>query len=263
MQQDLVSVIMPSFNTGTIIRDSIVSVLTQTYHNLELLITDDNSTDPETIGILKEYAEKDARVKVFFLNANGGAGKARNNSIKHAKGRYIAFCDSDDMWMSDKLEKQIAFMKEHKCCLSFSSYNICLHDGRLTNKVVKAPAILTLREEKHDNKIGCLTAVYDTAHYGKFYMPELRKRQDWALFLTIMKTCGVAYGIAEPLAIYRKVPGSISSNKMKLVKYNAEVYKTVFGYSTVKAYIYLIFVFLPSYFTKRMKTRKQNNNENS
>ena len=113
-RKDLVSVIMPSYNASRYIGASIDSILGQTYRRLELLISDDHSTDPETIELLKHYAEKDKRVRIFLLPENNGPGYARNNSIREARGRYIAFCDSDDRWMPEKLEKQIAYMKKHK-----------------------------------------------------------------------------------------------------------------------------------------------------
>lgn len=248
---------MPSYNTGKIICESIDSILSQTYANLELLISDDHSSDAETINILKDYANKDSRVKVFFLEENGGAGIARNNSIEHATGRYMAFCDSDDQWLPDKLERQLAMMKEKDCCLSFSSYFTCSHDGEVNGTVI-APKTLTLSQEKRDNKIGCLTAIYDTSKYGKFFMPTIRKRQDWALFLTILQKCYVAYAVQEPLAIYRKVPGSISSNKLNLIKYNAAVYQEVFGYSKLRSYFYVITLFLPTYFIKCIRNKINN-----
>lgn len=250
-KKELVSVIMPSYNTSKYIGASIESVLGQTYRKLELIITDDHSTDPETIELLQQYAEKDKRVRLFLLPENNGAGFARNNSIREARGRYIAFCDSDDRWFPDKLEKQVAFMKQKKCCLSYSSYLVCgaadQHKG-----IVIAPSRLTLPDLKRDNKIGCLTAIYDTRPYGKFYMPTIRKRQDWALFLNILKTCGEAYGMIEPLAIYRRMPGTLSADKLRLVAYNARVYNHVFGYPMPLAYLYLFFIFLPTYFTKKM-----------
>lgn len=257
MTEDKVSVIMPSYNTGKMIRESIDSILSQTYRNIELLISDDHSSDAETINILKEYAQKDSRVKVFFLEKNGGAGIARNNSIQQATGRFIAFCDSDDRWLPEKLERQLAFMKEKECCLSFTSYFTCTYDGTINGKVI-VPKTLTLSQEKRDNKIGCLTAIYDTSKYGKFYMPTIRKRQDWALFLTILRKCQLAYALQEPLAIYRNVPGSISSNKLNLIKYNAKIYKVVFGYSNFQAYAYLALFFFPTYFTKKFQTWMNN-----
>lgn len=243
---------MPSYNTGKMICESIDSILSQTYSNIELLISDDHSSDAETIGILKDYANRDQRVKVFFLNKNEGAGVARNNSIQHSTGRYIAFCDSDDRWLPDKLEKQVALMKEKDCCLCHSSYFTCNYDGKINGQVI-APQKLTLSQEKKDNKVGCSTAIYDTTKFGKFFMPSIRKRQDWALFLNILKKCHKAYAIQEPLVIYRKVPGSISSGKLNLIKYNAKVYQEVFGYSKLHSYAYLLCIFMPTYFTKKIQ----------
>lgn len=242
---------MPSYNASKYIGESIDSILKQSYRNLELLITDDHSTDPDTLDLLRSYEKKDPRVRIFLLPENKGAGFARNNSIREAKGRYIAFCDSDDRWLPDKLKKQVTYMRKTGCCLCFSSYLVCngvgLHKG-----IVIAPSELTLTDLKHDNKIGCLTAMYDTKPYGKFFMPTIRKRQDWALFLTILQKCRVAYGMVEPLAVYRKTPEGLSRKKLKLIKYNAKVYQHVFGYSTLISYLYLTFIFLPAYFTKKV-----------
>ncbi|MCD8236519.1 MAG: glycosyltransferase [Prevotellaceae bacterium] len=249
MEQELVSVIMPTYNAAKYLRGSIESILSQTYSNWELLISDDASTNPETKEILEYYQKKDSRIRVFFLPRNLGPACARNKSIIEARGRYIAFCDSDDRWMPQKLEKQIKFMQERKCCLSYTSYFECDENNKI-NGVVIAPKSINLKSLKHDNKIGCLTAIYDTTMYGKFLMPTIRKRQDWALFLTILKECKIAYAIKEPLAYYRKVKNSVSYDKTALLRYNMQVYRMIFGYSKSKAYMYMYTVFLPSYFYK-------------
>lgn len=252
MSQELVSVIMPTYNTGKFLSKSIESVLNQTYTNLELLITDDGSID-ETLTILEDYAQKDPRVKVFCLEKHQGPGHARNNSIQEAQGRYIAFCDSDDRWMLEKLEKQIQFMQEKQCALCYSSYIIC-NDKNEETGIFCAPETISFSMMKRDNKIGCLTAIYDTQLLGrKYYMPPLQKRQDWALFMDIMKQCHKAYGITEPLAWYRHHDDSISSNKFALIPYNIKVYETILGYSPVKATLYFLFFFLPTYFMKVLK----------
>jgi len=248
-QDELVSVVMPTFNSGRYLKESIESVLNQTYSNLELLLTDDSSTDEETRQMLKDYMHRDSRIRIFLRPHNVGPGGARNYSIEKARGRYIAFCDSDDRWMPHKLERQVAFMQERGCCLCYSAYLTCDMGGRVSG-IITAPSRLSLNALKRDNKIGCLTAIYDTRTYGKFYMPLIRKRQDWALFLKILKRCHYAYGIQEPLAYYRLTPASVSHKKMGLMKYNALVYRKVFGYSVLQAYAYLYCVFLPNYFIK-------------
>lgn len=252
MKKDLVSVIMPTFNASSFLADSIDSILGQTHKNLELLITDDCSTDG-TREILKQYAAKDSRVKVEFLKDNSGPGVARNRSIERAQGRYIAFCDCDDRWFPEKLEKQIKHMTKHDCALCSTSYLLCDENGKVTGINI-SPEILTLREMKCDNKIGCLTAMYDIQRLGhKFFMPAIRKRQDWALFLNIIKECQVCYCLTEPLAYYRQRSGSVSSQKLSLVKYNVHVYETVFGYSWLKANLYFLFCFMPTYYLKVLK----------
>lgn len=252
MRPELVSVIMPTFNASKYLADSIESILSQTYTNLELLITDDCSTD-DTRNILKEFSERDKRVKVKYLKENSGPGVARNRSIERAKGRYIAFCDCDDRWMPDKLERQIAHMRKHDCALCSSSYLICDENDKITGVNI-SPSHVTLGMLKRDNKIGCLTAIYDIKRLGhKFYMPAIRKRQDWALFLNILKECQICFCITEPLAYYRQRVDSVSSNKFSLVKYNVNVYETVFGYTRLRAYLYFFLIFMPTYYAKVLK----------
>ena len=255
MNGELVSVIMPTFNAGKFLADSIDSILAQTYTNLELVITDDCSTD-DTVAILQQYAEKDSRVKVEVLETNSGAGIARNKSIERAKGRYIAFCDCDDRWFPEKLEKQLQHMTKHDCALCSSSYLICDENNEVTGINI-SPNHLTLSDMKRDNKIGCLTAIYDIQRLGhKYYMPAIRKRQDWALFLNILKDCQICFCVTAPLAYYRQRKESISSQKFSLVKYNVNVYQTVFGYTKLKAYLYFIFLFLPTYYCKVLKRKR-------
>lgn len=255
INQELVSVIMPTFNASKYLADSIESILNQTYTNLELLISDDCSKD-STKEILDRYVKKDSRVKVEYLETNCGSGIARNKSIERANGRYIAFCDCDDRWIPEKLEKQIAHMNRKDCALCSSSYLICDENNQVTG-ISLSPKHLTLGMMKRDNKIGCLTAIYDIKRLGhKFYMPAIRKRQDWALFLNIMKECQICFCVTEPLAYYRQRKGSISSNKLSLIKYNVDVYQTVFGYTKIRAYFHFLFSFMPTYLLKILKRQR-------
>lgn len=252
----LVSIITPTFNSSKYITECIDSVSKQTIQNWELLITDDCSTD-NTWDIISKYSNQDSRIKVFRLDQNSGAAVARNKSIENAKGRFIAFLDSDDMWFPNKLEKQIEFMKEKKCALSYSSYMTCNNESETTGIIV-CRNYETFSSSKKNNNIGCLTAVYDTEKVGKVYMPLLRKRQDWGLMLRILEMCDVAYGIKEPLAIYRHSSNSISSNKSSLIKYNLLLYQEVLGWSFIHAYIYFIIVFIPNYIFKKLKIKMYN-----
>ena len=250
---DLVSVIMPTFNSGHLLKDSIDSILSQTYHDVELLITDDNSTDPTTLSILRKYKDEDERVDILFLDTNHGPGYARDQSILRARGRYIAFCDSDDRWFPEKLERQIAFMNEKQCALCYTSYILCDINSQ-EKGIVIAPESITFDQLKHDNRIGCLTAIYDTQKLGKKYqMPHIRKRQDWGMFLNILRDCHIAYAITEPMAYYRIREDSVSRKKLGLIKYNIRIYRRVLGFSALKANAYFYFIFLPTHFMKLSK----------
>lgn len=254
MQNDLVSVIMPTYNAARWVAASIDSILNQTYRHLELIITDDCSTDG-TRDILQRYSEADPRVKVILQRQNSGAGHARNTCIRHAGGRYLAFCDSDDRWMPTKLEKQLAFMKQKDCCMVFSSYTTCNEEGEETGIVI-APARQSLFQTKCDDKIGFLTCIYDTAKTGgKMLMPVQRKRQDYAYVLQILQKCRYAYSLKEPLACYRIHSDSISSNKFSLIKYEIETWQTVFGDSRLHAWLFLICCFAPAYVLKKITVR--------
>ena len=247
---------MPTYNSGNFLEESVESILNQTYHNVELLITDDASTDAATIQMLKDLSSRDKRVDVVFLKENRGPGYARNQSIARAKGRYIAFCDSDDRWSTDKLEKQIAFMTQKKCALSCAAYlRVDEHDSVKGYDI--PPRVITYSMMKRDDKVGCLTAIYDTQLLGrKFFLPAMRNREDWALFLQIMKECGVCYAYTDsPLAYYRIRQNSISSKKASLVKYNIAVYTDILGFGKVKAYTYFCTLFMPTYILKLIKRK--------
>lgn len=249
----LVSIITPSYNASAYIKDTIEAIRAQSYQNWELLVTDDCSTD-DSVDIIEEYVAQDARIKLLKMEVNSGAGKCRNRSIEAAKGRYIAFCDSDDVWMPNKLEKQLAFMEEKNCALVYSSY-MQMDEQRHVYGAVICKKEETLKSMIKDSGIGCLTAMYDTVKVGKVYMTALRKRQDWGLWLTILMKCSVAYGIKEPLAYYRVRRESISANKWALVEHNINVYRQILNYSTIRAYLTFFFVFLPNYGMKKLRVR--------
>ncbi len=250
---ELVSIIMPSYNAAKYISEAIESVITQTYTSWELLITDDRSSD-NSRDIIKYYTETDSRVKLFCLKENSGAGVARNNSIKKAKGRFIAFLDSDDRWKPNKLEVQIKFMLDNGYELTYSSYDVCNQSGNIVSKVTCLKR-LNYKTLIRDNGIGCLTAIYDSKNIGKVYMPTIRKRQDWGLWLSIIKKTKYAYGIKdEYLAIYRNSNG-LSSNKIKLLQANFKLYNEVEKFNKLISFILLAFYFLPYYFYKKFKQK--------
>lgn len=252
----LVSIITPIYNCANYIEDTIKSIQNQTYSNWELLITDDCSTD-NSYNIISDIAKTDSRIKIYKLEKNSGAGEARNNSIREAKGRYIAFCDSDDKWYPEKLEKQLNYMNIKECALCHTSYMTCDDSGKITGIVVCRKRE-TLSSMCKDDKMGFLTVIYDTKKIGKIYMPNMRKRQDWALKLIILKKCKWACGMKEPLSYYRKRGNSISANKISLIKYNIAVYQEVLGWSLLKSYLFFIFIFTPTYIKKKCFIRYLN-----
>ena len=162
--QDLVSIITPTYNSADFIADTIECILAQTYQNWELLITDDCSSD-NTVEIVLSYAQKDKRIRLFRLETNSGGGVSRNNSIKEANGRYIAFCDSDDRWTKNKLEVQVAFMKEKDTAFSYGSYMLCDEDDKELGINI-CLSKLTYTRILMDNFVGCLSAMYDTLKIG-------------------------------------------------------------------------------------------------
>ncbi|WP_198780489.1 glycosyltransferase family 2 protein [Shewanella putrefaciens] len=223
----LVSIIMPSYNSSKTIAESIESVLAQTYHNWELLITDDVSVD-DTKNIVRSYCEIDNRIKLFELDKNSGAGVSRNNSIRYSKGEYIAFLDSDDLWLPNKLSIQIEFMENNNVLLSYSAYQKFSAVGN--SGIVTPPNSVNYSQLLTGNVIGCLTAIYNAKVLGKRYMPLIRKRQDMGLWLSILKDVDKAFGMPNVLAKYR-VDTGMTQNKFNILKWQWVFYREVVGLS--------------------------------
>ena len=243
----LVSIITPSYNSERFITQTIKSILKQTYTNWELLITDDCSTD-DTVKIIKKFKKQDDRIKLFNLKTNKGTGIARNNSISNANGRFIAFCDSDDCWKKEKLQKQVDFLLKNNLVFTYSSYDVIDEKDRFIKQGL-APLDLNYQKMLNNNYVGCLTAIYDSKKLGKHYMPKIRRRQDWVLWLKIIKIIDKTNGLNESLALYRDRPKSVSSNKIKLIKFNWNVYHIELGYSKIYSFFLIInFIF---YYVKK------------
>lgn len=254
----LVSIITPTYNAERTIASCIESVVAQTYQDWELLITDDCSQDA-TVNIIRRYAAADSRIRLFCQNENGGAGKARNNSIAEARGRYIAFLDADDRWMPAKLERQVSFMEESGVKVCYSSYVTCDAVGNVKG-IVPCPKRVSYRDILSDDRMGCLTLIYDAEALGKVFMPLMRRRQDWALKILLLQQCGFALGVPDTLAVYRVSDGSLSNGgKSSLVKYNVAVYREVLHYSPFKAWLTFLFQFMPHYLYKRLVLMMVNN----
>ena len=239
MIKELVSIITPSYNSSKFIEETIASVQAQTYSYWEMLITDDGSTD-NSFEIIKEICKKDSRIKLFSIK-NAGPAVARNNSIKHAKGKYIAFIDSDDLWMSEFLSTSIKFITKSEGFI-FSSYKRC-NETTLKEqyKDFIVPENVTYMDILKTNSISCLTAFIDIEKLGKEFMPEVLYRQDMGLWLKYLKKINYAKGIKETLAIYRIRDNSHSRNKKKLLKPQWYFYRHVENLSLVRS-VYLMIV---------------------
>jgi len=223
---NLVSIITPSYNSEKFIRDCVDSVLSQSYTNWELLIVDDCSRD-DSRDVILELSSLDKRLKPIFLESNVGAAEARNIAMRQSRGRYIAFLDSDDIWKSDKLEKQISFMEKNGIAFSFCSYQPISENGKEYFNVIKAPEKMTYASYLRNTIIGCLTVIIDKEKTGEFQMPNIRSSHDMALWLLIMKRGFSAYGLDENLAYYRIVSTSNTSKKWKAAKEVWDVYRKV------------------------------------
>lgn len=257
MSNTIVSVIMPSYNAERFIKGSIESVLEQTYIDWELIIVDDRSTD-NTVKIIDTYMQQDKRIKYIVLEENSGPAVARNRAIEEARGRYIAFLDSDDLWSPNKLSKQISFMQEHDIAFSYTSYyRIEEKSGEIIDRI-SIPKKVDYSELLKQNIIGCLTAIYDTQKIGKAYMPEIRKRQDFGLWLNILKKIPYAYGMDEPVAYYRVRTASVSSNKIHASKYNWKLYRKVEKLPIHKAIYYFGWYTYRSFLKYKNKTDRGN-----
>lgn len=220
----LVSIITPLYNSAKFIAEAIQSVLAQTFTEWEIIIVDDCSTD-NSVEIVDNYQSIDSRIKLIRLETNSGPAIARNRAIEEAKGRYIAFLDSDDTWLPQKLEKQISFMKENKSVLSYAGYQKIDENGN-SRGIVNVPLSVNYDTMLDSNYIPCLTAIYDSFKLGKIYMPNIMG-QDYGLWLKILKMGHVAYGINEPLAYYRERKKSFSSNKLTAARHQWKVYREV------------------------------------
>jgi len=223
---NLVSIITPSFNSSKYIKETVDSVLRQTYENWELIIVDDGSKD-SSANIIQDLTNTDTRIKGFYFDKNIGAAEARNIAIQQAKGKYIAFLDSNDLWELEKLEKQISFMQTEDIAFSFSTYQPMSEDGSKLYSIIHAPKIVTYSAYLKNTIIGCLTVVIDREKAGNFEMPNIRSSHDMALWLLIMKRGFDAYGLDENLARYRIVSASNTSSKWRAAKDVWKIYREV------------------------------------
>lgn len=216
---DLVSIITPSYNCAQFVEEMIRSVQAQTYSNWELLFQDDCSTD-ETKQIVERFAADDERIKYECNAHNSGAAIARNNALRRAKGKWIAFLDSDDLWLPEKLEKQIAFMRENDYHFSYTCYCEINEQSEELNRVVSGPQRVTKFDFFCYNWVGCLTVMYDSNHIGEIYIDDIKKNNDYAMWLKVASKSD-CFLLEKSLALYRRGrTGSIrTKDKLSLIKW--------------------------------------------
>ena len=223
----LVSIVMPLYNCEKYIAKSIESVLSQTYQDWELLIVDDCSTD-KSVEVVKSYNDK--RIKLLSNEHNSGAALSRNYALREAKGKWIAFLDSDDTWVRTKLEEQLQFMEENNYAFTYSDYRICNGD-KWEDVIRTAPNKINFRRILHYCYFSTITVIYDAEKIGLIQIGDIRKNNDYAMWLKALKKTD-AYRYPRPLAFYIKHEGSISSgSKLKLIKWHYRLFKNECGYN--------------------------------
>jgi teichuronic acid biosynthesis glycosyltransferase TuaG len=232
----LISIVTPTHNCSAFISDAIHSVLIQSFSDWEMIVVDDCSSDSSAL-LIQSFSEQDSRIKLIQLAVNSGAAFARNIAIEAAQGRYIAFLDGDDLWLPDKLEKQLAFMQANNHSFSYTAYDKIDENGQVFGHV-GVPQRVSYSDLLKTCSIGCLTAMYDTQFFGKVYMPNIRKRQDFGLWLELLKRTEYAYGLNEKLAQYRVRSDSISANKLSAAQYTWRLYRDVEKLNLLKASYY-------------------------
>lgn len=233
----LVSIIMPNYNSEKYLEEAIKSVINQTYKNWELVIADDCSTD-RSVEVIKQF--NDERIKLLSTGKNAGAAVARNKAIDNAKGKWIAFLDSDDLWNPEKLEKQLAFMTNKNVPFSFTHYYFDRNDGNLSEFAPKKDEYSYKDILKHCY-IGCSTVIYNVDTLGKVYMPvEAEKREDFGCWLSILKRGYSAVCLHELLTTNKEHQDSVSHDKIKMVKYQWNVYRKVEKISFFKSLYYMM-----------------------
>jgi len=215
--QPLISIITPNYNCGRFIAQTIESVLAQTYRHWEMLIVDDCSTD-NSYQIALEYSQKDTRIKVFQNEKNSGAAVSRNKAIELSQGEYLAFLDSDDLWLPEKLERQLQFMQENDCDFSYCRYELIDEYSVPLGKVVRIPLRLPYVKYLHHCFTGCLTVMYRHEYNRKIRSFDIKNNNDYGLFLQVVKFSCNAMGLNECLGQYRIRSASISRKKMGKVK---------------------------------------------
>lgn len=235
MEKGLVSIIMPSYNTAPYIRETIQSVLDQTYQNWELIIVDDCSTDNADAIVA---SIKDERIRYLKNEKNSGAAVSRNRALREAKGRWIAFLDSDDLWMPEKLEKQIFFMEKNGYSFSYTNYEEIDVEGKATGVKVTGPKRVTKTGMFNYCWLGCLTVMYDRDVIGLIQIEDIKKNNDYAMWLKVCKKAD-CYLLDENLGKYRKGrAGSVSTHSIKtMIGWHYKLFREAEKQGTIRSIV--------------------------
>ena len=236
-----VSVITPAYNSSLFIEDTIKSVQAQTFEDWELIIVDDCSTD-KTYDLAKSYALLDNRIIVLQNCKNSGVASSRNKALDYAKGNFIAFLDSDDLWLPDKLEKQIEFMEKNNYVLTYTDYQeFDSKTKKVFKNVIKAPDIMTAKKIYGNTAIGCLTVMVNKSLSGDFHMPNLSHMEDNITWQNILSKGYKAYRLNKVLSLYRTNNNcSLTVGKKKSAKAQWEIYRKYYGFPVCKSLFYFI-----------------------
>ena len=233
MSKPLCSVIMPVFNAAATLAASIQSVRQQTFSDWELIVVDDCSSD-STPEIVKDFAVMDPRIRYVRMDANsGGPAAPRNRGIKEAVGRYMAFLDGDDLWYCDKLKSQLIAMRDSGWPISCTGFDVLGSDGIVIGAYMP-PIATDYAHALRENTLGCLSVVYDSEVLGKRYFPKLG-HEDYALWLEILREGHLAHGLQQTLCAYRLTPGSVSRNKLRVLRFFFRIYRDREGFSAIQS----------------------------
>ncbi len=253
----LVSIITPSWNCAQFIRDTIHSIQSQTYENWEMIIIDDCSKD-NTETVVKPYVAKDSRIHFYMNEVNSGAAVSRNRALREARGRWIAFLDSDDIWTPDKLEKQLSFMTKNNIAFSYTEYKEITEDGCPNGIIVSGPSRITRRGMFAFCWPGCLTVMYDTSVVGLIQIEDIKKNNDYAMWLKVCKKAD-CYLLPEILAQYRRGRrGSVSTHSISImIKWHYKLFRYAEHMSVISSLWHTSINMVCGFYKKKMFVRKE------
>lgn len=224
VDNELVSIVTPAYKAASYVAETICSVQAQTYSNWEMLVVEDGSPD-DTWVVVARHAEEDPRVKLI-RQANSGPALARQTSLDHASGRYIAFLDSDDLWLPEKLEHQLAFMREHCCVISYTAFRRISENGEVVGHLINVPSRMDYRSLLGNTAIATSTVMIDRSTSGPLKMTRTYY-DDFALWLSILKRGHTAHGLNEDLMRYRVLGQSVSRNKRRSMQMVWKAYREI------------------------------------